>query len=79
MRFRSTAEQLGVDVLGELPLVAEVSGGGDGGWPYVSTTKERGTDGSGEGNLNTDEDGLGGDWKDEMKGLASRVADALGL
>lgn len=67
-------------MLGELPLVAGVSEGGDGGWPYVLMTKERINNRSSQGKLETDEDGRGEDlWKDEMKGVANKVADSLGL
>jgi len=60
--FRATASRLGVDVLGELPLVPGVSEGGDKGAPYALLSG--GKAGSADG---------GDEWKEVMKGVAGRV------
>ncbi|KZP09184.1 P-loop containing nucleoside triphosphate hydrolase protein [Athelia psychrophila] len=60
-KFRSTASQLGVDVLGELPLVPGVSAGGDEGTPYALAPR-------------AGHDGVGGvEWKATMDNVAARV------
>ncbi|KAH7922730.1 P-loop containing nucleoside triphosphate hydrolase protein [Leucogyrophana mollusca] len=66
--FRMTAHKLGVDVLGELPLVKGVSSGGDNGIPYALSCSER----------QTKEDGAGGAvWRNVMADAAAKVYDAL--
>ncbi|KZP05751.1 P-loop containing nucleoside triphosphate hydrolase protein [Athelia psychrophila] len=60
-KFRSTASQLGVDVLGELPLVPGVSAGGDEGTPYALAPR-------------AGHDGVGGvEWKATMDSVAASV------
>ncbi|KAF7977554.1 hypothetical protein HWV62_3346 [Athelia sp. TMB] len=64
-KFRSTAAQVGVDVLGELPLVPGVSSGGDEGVPYALTSR-------------TEKDGAGGaEWRSTMDAIAARVWASL--
>jgi len=66
--FRGTAAQLGLSVLGELPLVQGVSSGGDRGVPYALVVNEK---------MNT-LDGTGGaEWKSTMENVASRVWSLL--
>lgn len=66
--FRSTAALLGVDVLGELPLVQGVSSGGDHGVPYALVVDE------------TNKDGVGGlEWKKTMDSVAGKVWNLLPL
>jgi len=62
--FRATAARLGVDVLGELPLVPGVSQGGDAGLPYgLLPSTQYG-----------DQDGVGGkQWLTEMRQVAEKV------
>jgi len=65
--FRSTAERLHIDILGELPLVPGVSAGGDEGVPYALLSSEK-----------RQNDGTGGDeWIEEMGGVARRVWSSL--
>ncbi|KAA1475454.1 P-loop containing nucleoside triphosphate hydrolase protein [Dentipellis sp. KUC8613] len=68
--FNQTAEQLGVPVLGELPLIPGVSSGGDAGVPYglVRNDKVKDTDGTG-----------GTKWKDSMREIATEVSRRLHL
>lgn len=67
-QFRGTAARLGVDVLGELPLVPGVSSGGDQGVPYalVGDTEKQAQDGVG-----------GADWKATMESVAGKVWSSL--
>jgi ATP-binding protein involved in chromosome partitioning len=62
--FRATAARLGVDVLGELPLVPGVSQGGDAGLPYgLLPSTQYG-----------DQDSVGGkQWLTEMRQVAEKV------
>ncbi|TFY66706.1 hypothetical protein EVG20_g4381 [Dentipellis fragilis] len=62
--FNQTAKQLGVPVLGELPLDPGVSFGGDAGVPYglVRNDKVKDTDGAG-----------GTKWKESMREIADEV------
>src|SRR3984957_16628695 len=59
--FRSTASRLGVEVLGELPLVTGVSEGGDRGIPYALH----------------DEGPGGRQWKVTMSDVAAKVWNAM--
>lgn len=61
--FRSTASRLGVEVLGELPLVSGVSRGGDGGLPYALIDED-----------SLRKDGLGGTkWNEVVTNASARV------
>ncbi|KAL6304486.1 P-loop containing nucleoside triphosphate hydrolase protein [Sparassis latifolia] len=63
--FRATATRLGVDVLGELPLVPGVSSGGDKGIPYALASADAVPDGGRE------------QWLATMDDIASRVWQSL--
>ncbi|THH11336.1 hypothetical protein EW146_g8078 [Bondarzewia mesenterica] len=66
--FQSTAKQLDVPVLGELPLSPGVSAGGDSGLPYSLIS---------EGKM-TEMDGVGGiRWKEAMQQVANKVLTSL--
>jgi ATP-binding protein involved in chromosome partitioning len=60
--FHSTARRLGLKVLGELPVVPGVSGGGDTGIPFA---------------LIQDEEVGGRKWKEAMREVAEKVWRAL--
>jgi len=61
--FRATADRLGMEVLGELPLVPGVSSSGDEGIPYALLTDER-----------RELDGHAGlQWKDTMAAVAAKI------
>jgi ATP-binding protein involved in chromosome partitioning len=66
-RFNSIAKQLGVQVLGELPLVPGVSMSGDGGKPYSLVGGSK-TDGK-----------ASEWWNGEIEKVASNVWDNLNL
>ncbi|KIY63546.1 P-loop containing nucleoside triphosphate hydrolase protein [Cylindrobasidium torrendii FP15055 ss-10] len=64
--FRKVAQDVGVDVLAELPVVPGVSRGGDKGVPYALLADE--------------EAGVGGkEWKDRMASVAGHVRTSLGF
>ncbi|KAH7905722.1 P-loop containing nucleoside triphosphate hydrolase protein [Hygrophoropsis aurantiaca] len=66
--FRTTAHKLGVDVLGELPLVKGVSTGGDNGIPYALSCNDQ----------QKEEDGAGGAvWRNVMADAATKVYSKL--
>jgi len=66
--FRGTAAHLGVDVLGELPLVQGVSSGGDQGVPYALVAEEK----------RKVQDGAGGiEWRATMENVADKVWRSL--
>lgn len=69
-RFRSVAAQLGAPVLGELPLVSDVSTGGDAGAPYILTSATLLEDGN-QGTHGRRE------WRDAMDAVATRVWNSL--
>ena len=62
--FHATARQLGVPVLGELPLAPEVSGSGDAGAPYALLGGAGG--------------GGGARWREGLEEVAERVWGSLG-
>jgi ATP-binding protein involved in chromosome partitioning len=64
-RFRTVASQLGAPVLGELPLVSDVSTGGDAGVPYMLTS-------SGSAPVTGESRGRK-EWRDAMNVVAERV------
>lgn len=62
--FRGIAARLGVDILGELPLVQGVSSGGDQGVPYALIVDKK----------TNEVDGMGGvAWKTTMENVAGKV------
>jgi len=66
--FRGTAAHLGVDILGELPLLQGVSLSGDQGTPYALVVDEK----------TNAEDGAGGmEWKKTMESVAGKVWSSL--
>jgi len=66
--FRGIAAHLGVDILGELPLVPGVSSGGDHGVPYALIVDEK----------TNVKDGVGGvAWKTTMESVAGKVWSSL--
>ncbi|KAI0320137.1 P-loop containing nucleoside triphosphate hydrolase protein [Amylostereum chailletii] len=67
-RFNAVAEQLGVPVLGQLPLLPGVSTSGDRGAPYALVGDSALQQGAGEGALK---------WKAGMNAVADRVWDVL--
>ena len=83
--FRDTAMRLGIDVLGELPLVRGVSASGDSGVPYaLLSDRDDARKGGGEGEGESAStnggggDGRGGDeWKKTMDDVAAKVWNAL--
>lgn len=60
--FRATANRLGIDILGELPLIPGVSEGGDRGVPYALTSSDPAMDGRG-----------GKQWIEVMEGVGAKV------
>lgn len=58
--------ELGIELLGELPLTPGVSTGGDAGLPYALLGLRSGTDGL-----------AGQQWREAMIGVAERVWEAL--
>ncbi|KAI0946899.1 hypothetical protein AcW1_010227 [Taiwanofungus camphoratus] len=60
--FRATANRLGIDILGELPLIPGVSEGGDRGVPYALTSIDPAMDGRG-----------GKQWIEVMEGVGAKV------
>ncbi|KAG2010014.1 mrp protein [Coprinopsis cinerea AmutBmut pab1-1] len=69
-RFRTVASNLSIPILGELPLVEGVSGGGDQGWPVVLK--------SGGGAKEAGEKGEQA-WTRTMMGVAEKVAKEIGV
>jgi len=59
--FKNAASRLGVPILAELPLVPEVSYGGDAGIPYVLAS------------TNGEVDKSGMEWKNAMNSVASTL------
>jgi len=67
--FTRTAKRMGVDVLGALPIVGGVSGGGDRGVPFMLTSSGLNSEqGKGEGEKT---------WRGVMEDVADRVWDSV--
>ena len=71
--FRRAASDVGVPILGELPLVPEVNKGGDAGVPYMLTSLPS----IKAGNKGDDLDQAGKQWRDTMSNVAKRLWDTL--
>ena len=67
------ASDVGVPILGELPLVPEVNKGGDVGVPYMLTSLSSNK----AGNKGDDLDQAGKQWRDTMSNVAKRLWDTL--
>lgn len=65
--FRNASSQLDVPVLAELPLVPEVSDGGDRGIPFMLSSTA--------GSMNES----GAEWKNSMDSVAASVWKSLGV